>query len=210
MAAKRKAKDFIPDSRNANKGTVRGLAMLEDSLRKYGAGRSILVDKNNNIIAGNKTHQAAIDLGLDDVIVVPTDGKQLVVVQRVDIDIDSKQGRELAIADNRVGQVDLEFDPDVLMGFAEEGIDLAQYWNDGELAAVLGQGDDLDYEKAWQGMPEYTHEDKTAFQSIHIHFPDAESVQKFAKLIEQSITDHTRSLWFPPQPIIKYGKAHES
>lgn len=31
--------DLTPDSRNANKGTVRGLAMVEDSLAQYGAGR---------------------------------------------------------------------------------------------------------------------------------------------------------------------------
>jgi sporulation protein YlmC with PRC-barrel domain len=206
MAAKRKAKDFIPDSRNANKGTVRGLAMLEDSLRKYGAGRSILVDKNNNIIAGNKTHQAAIDLGLDDVIVVPTDGKQLVVVQRVDIDIDSKQGRELAIADNRVGQVDLEFDPDVLMGFAEEGIDLAQYWNDGELAAVLGQGDDLDYEKAWQGMPDFVQKDAFGVKALIVHFKTDEDVKAFADLVQQTITDKTKYIWYPAQEKLELKK----
>ena len=43
------------DSRNANKGTERGLALLDKSLRQYGAGRSILVDKNGRVIAGNKT-----------------------------------------------------------------------------------------------------------------------------------------------------------
>lgn len=34
---------LTPDDRNANKGTQRGTGMLEDSLRKYGAGRSILM-----------------------------------------------------------------------------------------------------------------------------------------------------------------------
>jgi hypothetical protein len=45
---------LAPDKRNANRGTVRGRALLEDSLRRYGAGRSILADKHGNIIAGNK------------------------------------------------------------------------------------------------------------------------------------------------------------
>lgn len=47
--------DLIPDDRNANKGTERGNGLLERSLQQYGAGRSILIDKNNRIIAGNKT-----------------------------------------------------------------------------------------------------------------------------------------------------------
>jgi hypothetical protein len=40
--------------------------MLEHSLRNLGAGRSILTDSNDNIIAGNKTHEVAIELGITD------------------------------------------------------------------------------------------------------------------------------------------------
>lgn len=143
MTAKRKLTDFIPDPHNANKGTVRGTAMLEDSLRHYGAGRSILVDRNNQVIAGNKTLASAVDIGLDEALVVPTDGKQLVVVQRTDIDLDSKQGRELAIADNRTTEVSLDWDAAELAALADDGVDLAQFWDADELAALLaGVGDE--------------------------------------------------------------------
>lgn len=54
-----------PDRRNANKGTERGRAALESSLQKYGAGRSILLDKHGNIIAGNKTAKVATDYARD-------------------------------------------------------------------------------------------------------------------------------------------------
>lgn len=47
-----KLSDLQPDRRNANKGTERGLKALDHSLRQYGAGRSILVDKHGRIIAG--------------------------------------------------------------------------------------------------------------------------------------------------------------
>ena len=96
---------FEPDANNANAGTERGRAMVEESLRRYGAGRSILVDRNGNIIAGNTTHEAAIDIGLTDAVVVQTDGRKLVVVQRTDLDIDSPAGRALAVADNRTSEV---------------------------------------------------------------------------------------------------------
>ena len=46
--------DLIPDPRNANLGTERGLRMLDDSLREDGAGRSILVDRDGVTIAGAK------------------------------------------------------------------------------------------------------------------------------------------------------------
>lgn len=46
-----KLTDFKQDKRNANKGTNRGLGALEKSVQELGAGRSILVDKNNVAIA---------------------------------------------------------------------------------------------------------------------------------------------------------------
>jgi len=79
-----KLKDLTPDTRNANKGTPQGQQMIEDSLRNYGAGRSILVDKNLRIIAGNKTAENAGSIGMDDVIIVQTDGRKLVAVQRTE------------------------------------------------------------------------------------------------------------------------------
>lgn len=141
-ASTRKVTDFIPDDQNANKGTLRGLAMLEDSLQELGAGRSILVDKNNRVIAGNKTQQAAIDAGMSDAIVVPTDGKQLVVVQRVDIDLDSPRGRKLAILDNRTSEVSLDWDADVLRALQDDGVDLSALWDADELTALLGATDE--------------------------------------------------------------------
>jgi DNA modification methylase len=135
-AKRAKLSDLIPDDRNANTGTLRGLAMLDDSLREDGAGRGILLDKHNKVIAGNKTLERAADLGFTEVIVVPTDGKQLVATQRVDIDINSKQGRRMAIRDNRVGEVDLAWDAETLAGLADD-VDLSQFFDDDELAAIL-------------------------------------------------------------------------
>lgn len=197
-SVKRKLTDFTPDLCNANKGTVRGLAMLEDSLRKYGAGRSILVDKHNRIIAGNKTAESAVDIGLTEAIVVPTDGKQLVVVQRTDIDLDTPQGRELAIADNRVGELDLAWSADELSALANDGVDLSQFFNDGELAHVLNMGDELDYQRAWQGMPEFDNPDALgAYASVKVHIANEADLIRFAALMEQTVSKETKWIWFP-------------
>lgn len=131
--------DLVPDDRNANKGTPRGRGLVETSLQKYGAGRSILVDRNGKVIAGNKTTDAAAAAGLDDVIVVQSDGKRLVVVQRTDLDLDTDTAaRELAIADNRAGELGLEWDADVLTELSQE-IDLSTFWGRDEIAALLAQ-----------------------------------------------------------------------
>lgn len=98
---------LIPDDKNFNKGTEYGQHLIEESLRKFGAGRSILLDKNNRIIAGNKTVENAAIIGIDNVIIVETDGNQIVAVKRKDIDLDTAKGRELALADNATGKLTL-------------------------------------------------------------------------------------------------------
>jgi predicted RNA-binding protein len=102
--------DLVFDDKNFNAGTENGQQLLEKSLRQFGAGRSILIDKNNRIIAGNKTVEQATNVGLKDVVIVETTGDKIVAVKRTDIDLDSPQGRELALADNAVAVADIEWD----------------------------------------------------------------------------------------------------
>src|SRR3972149_5518258 len=72
--------DLRPEPLTANRGNERGHAMLEDSLRELGAGRSILTDRHGVVIAGNKTLEVAAGIGLGDIIVGHSDGTKLVVV----------------------------------------------------------------------------------------------------------------------------------
>lgn len=102
--------DLTPDPRNANRGTVRGRDALARSLSEYGAGRAVLIDRRGRIIAGNKTVQEARRLNIP-LRVVETDGESLVAVKRTDLDLATDpRARALAIADNRVGELDLEWD----------------------------------------------------------------------------------------------------
>ena len=101
---------LVPDNKNFNKGTQFGDHLMDESLRRFGLGRSILIDKNNRIIAGNKTAEKAADIGFTDVVVVEVDGNQLVAVKRKDIDLYSAKGRELALADNATGKANLAWD----------------------------------------------------------------------------------------------------
>jgi hypothetical protein len=128
--------DLTPDSRNANRGTQRGAGLLEKSLEQYGAGRSILTDRDGNVIAGNKTLETAARMGLP-IKTVRSDGTHLVVVQRVDLDIDSPEARELAIADNRISEVSLAWDDEILLELDEE-IDLSKFFLPDELATLRG------------------------------------------------------------------------
>lgn len=105
---------LVPDNKNFNKGTQFGDHLMDESLRRFGLGRSILIDKNNRIISGNKTAEKAADIGFTDVVVVEVDGNQLVAVKRKDIDLDSAKGREFALADNATGKANLAWDEDLI------------------------------------------------------------------------------------------------
>ena len=111
---------LVPDNKNFNKGTQYGDHLMDESLRRFGLGRSILIDKNNRIIAGNKTAEKAADIGFTDVVVVEVDGNQLVAVKRKDIDLDSAKGRELALADNATGKANLAWDEELISAMAEK------------------------------------------------------------------------------------------
>lgn len=115
-----KISELTPDDKNANKGTDYGKELMDNSFKKFGAGRSILIDKNNRIIAGNKSTQQCAEIGINDVIIIETDGKSIVAVKRTDIDLDSKEGRELAIADNATQKANLEWDEDNLKEIVDE------------------------------------------------------------------------------------------
>lgn len=137
---KMKVRDLIPDAENANKGSERGRQLLEESLRHFGAGRSILIDKKGRIIAGNKTHEEAGAIGLEDVLVVETDGNQLVAVKRTDLDLEQdEKARELAYYDNRVAQLNLAWDKSQIRKDLEEGLGLVdkRLFTEAEMAAIV-------------------------------------------------------------------------
>lgn len=139
-----KLAELTPDNLNANKGTQRGLGQLEKSLQNYGAGRSITVDKNGRIISGNKTTLAAASVGIEDAILVESDGNAVIVHKRTDIDIDTPMGRGLAIADNRVAELNLDWDLDALEELADQGVELLDHWTEDELKE-FNYHDDLDF-----------------------------------------------------------------
>jgi len=129
---------ITPDRKNANKGTERGRYMVEASLRETGAGRSILLDKDGRIIAGNKTFEAASDIGLP-LRVIQTDGSELVAVQRTDLDLDDDTGtaRKLAYYDNRTSSIGLEWDAEQVMSDLAAGLDLSAMFRQDELDELL-------------------------------------------------------------------------
>lgn len=137
MANVQNVKDLIQDTLNANRGTDRGREVLRASLQECGAGRSVLVDREGRIIAGNKTVEQAEALGIP-IRVVVTKGDELVVVQREDLDLlEDERARQLAYLDNRAGEVGLDWDAERVREDILSGLDLATAFTGEELGAFL-------------------------------------------------------------------------
>lgn len=93
---------------------------------------------------------------------VPTDGRTLVAVQRTDLDLaddPEKLAQGLGIADNRVAELDLDWDGGQLLAAVDDGADLADLFTSGELeemrlvaqAAVGSDGNGGGKDKPWGG-----------------------------------------------------------
>ena len=128
---------LISDTRNARRHGARNLGLIAQSLREVGAARSIVLDEDGTILAGNATVAAAAQAGIARVRVVEADGSELVAVRRTGLSPEQK--RRLALFDNRAAEL-ADWDAAALASLAED-TDLSGLWEDDDLAAILAAGD---------------------------------------------------------------------
>lgn len=53
------------------------------------------------------------------------------------------------------------------------------------------------WKKHWVGMPEFEQENNPAYKKIIVSFRNQEDYEEFAKLIDQSLSEKTKSIWHP-------------
>ena len=130
--------DLTPDPANARKHSPRNVGAIEAALRDVGAARSIVIDEDGVILAGNATVQAAAAAGLESVRIIEADGDELIAVQRKGLS--RKQKAKLALYDNRAAELADGWNTDVLKALQDDGLDLSGLWKDDELAALFPAG----------------------------------------------------------------------
>lgn len=107
-----KAPEIKFDHRNYRKHSEQNKKVIKKSLQELGAGRSIVIDADDTLVAGNGVYEQAKKLKMP-VRVVETDGSELVVVKRTDIHADDEKRRKLALADNAASDLS-EWNDDLL------------------------------------------------------------------------------------------------
>ncbi|MGC4107272.1 MAG: hypothetical protein QM753_13195 [Thermomicrobiales bacterium] len=147
-----------PDPRNARSHSDENLALIADSLREVGAARSIVIDEDDIVLAGNATVEAARTAGLTQVQVVEAEGDTLIAVRRRNLSPEQK--RRLALFDNRAAEL-ATWDRNVLRSLAAE-IDLAGIFSDDDLASLLADAPDITF-------PEY--DESAAEEVAHVTCP---------------------------------------
>lgn len=91
--------DIKFDRRNYRKHDDKNKDLIKKSLVECGAGRSIVIDADNEIIAGNGIYEQAQNLNIP-IKIIETAGDELVVVKRTDLKYDDEKRKKLAVLDN--------------------------------------------------------------------------------------------------------------
>lgn len=147
--------ELLPDDDNAREHNARNLGMIADSLREVGAARSIVIDEDGRVLAGNATVEAAAIAGIENVVVVDGDGETIVAVRRSGLT--EEQKKRLALYDNRSAEL-ATWDVGQLAAEKEDGLDFQGLWSEVELMELgLSAMDFSDFDtelEALEGLDE--------------------------------------------------------
>lgn len=116
----------IFDDKNFNRGTEYGKKLIDKSIAKFGYREASVLDKHGNIIGGNKRTQSAIDNGITDIEIIKAEKGKVYALQFDDIELDSEEGRELALALNATAKENINFDNAII--FEVLGEELSADW----------------------------------------------------------------------------------
>ena len=191
-----------PHPRNANQGDF---GAIQESIEANGFYGTIVANKRTgHILAGNHRYAVAKSSGMAE---IPVSWVDVSLEEEIRILVADNRTTRLGQDDNAVLSeilAELAATDKGLIGTGFDGDDLDRLISD----LTRGEGVGVDPNAEWEGMPEFTHEDKTAYQEITLRFKDQASVEQFTNLIQRTITPQTKFLWFPDDGLESIGDTH--
>src|SRR5262245_35968948 len=124
------------DPNNRRRHNDRNLKMIADGLLAVGPARSIVIDENDVILAGEGVTSAARAVGFQKVRIVEADGEELIAVRRRNLSADQK--RSLALFDNRASELS-EWNYQQLEDDRTAGLALQPFWTPEEEAELASR-----------------------------------------------------------------------
>lgn len=133
-------KDLKPDHKNARRRTEHSASLIAESLKRFGAARSIVIDENGRILAGNGTVEGAKKAGINKLRIIESEGDELIAVRRIGLSEKEKVG--IALADNRSSDMS-EWDNEMLQQLSENH-DLDPWFTSEDLSKMGIDSPDFD------------------------------------------------------------------
>jgi hypothetical protein len=176
--------------------TEEGLERLKKQIEKLGQYKPLLITSDGTVLGGNMRLKVYKQLNIEEVWVhvvnAPTEKEKI----------------EYALSDNdRVGKYNLDMVTNLMNNFPNIELDNFSIDLDAPLTLQdIKDNSNFDPRKEWNDMPEFKQDGTNFYKEITIRFLNKEDYDKFQKLIEQELTEKTKSIWFPKQDFDGLGR----
>ena len=188
--------DLRPHPRNYRGHPEDQLAHLVRSLKRFGVYRNIVAAKDGTILAGHGVVEAAKKAGLKSVPII-----------RLNVAPESSAAIKVLVGDNEIehlaeqndrllSQLLKQVKDDDVEGLLGTGFDDMMLTNFVMVTRPESEIKDFDEAAAWVGMPEY--EDVKVIKVV-VNFRNDKDRSAFAKKLGVSLTENTKSVWWPPR-----------
>jgi hypothetical protein len=187
--------DLKPWADNPRMSTKAQARRLLQSFDKFGQVQTVAIDPDCNVLDGHQRLSA------------------LLTIHGAGYELDARQAsRELSDAERRELVVSLHagavgsWDWNAISGWTSEELqswgmdgDALRQWNlDAlNLREMIESEGAQDPNEEWEGMPEFEQEDLKPVKQIIVSFASENDYADFQGLIGQTLTDKTRSIWYP-------------
>jgi hypothetical protein len=197
--------------KNPRKNVV-AIPRVADSIRRFGFVAPIIIwSSKRRVVAGHTRILALQALLKDDPAFVPRNAPGPGLVRVVYHDFRSEdEANAYAIADNKLNEL-ADWDDLALREILQDmrsrsDVDLLDTgFAQRELDRLLSEERENNPLEEWVGMPECVSEDLTKWGSVLVNFASETDMVAFAKLIGQTVTPSTKSVWYPAAEIGRYA-----
>jgi hypothetical protein len=182
----RRLGDLVPWPRNPRDIDTVQAERLRESLDEFDQPLPIAIGPDGEVYDGHQRLKAWIEeRGPDFEVAVRVSSRALTEAEREKLTVMLHKGA--------VGDWDWEelatWDAGKLVDWGFES------WEIG----ASSKGDDPN--ELWEGMPEFEQDDLSPYQSIKVHFASSKDRESFAALVNQTLTENTKSIWYPKAEI---------
>ena len=169
--------------------TKEGIERLKKQITTLGIYKPLIITDDGTVLGGNMRLKALEQLNIKDVWVVvvdaPTEEKKI----------------EYALSDNdRVGKYEGDLLANMIGNFPK--VDWKSFSVDLDNPLIVQDLIDsynFDPNGEWKDMPEFKQEGIDFYKLLVVRFLIKEHYEKFIKIVDQKLTEKTKSIWFPEQ-----------